>query len=91
MLTIVKSLTTPLAFNSYNKKNISERHRHRYEVNNDYKDQLKQVGMKFTGVNKKLNLVEIMELENHPWYLAVQFHPEFKSRLNKAHPLFRIL
>ena len=78
-----------LAYMAYQKKNISERHRHRYEVNNNYKDRLEKAGMVFSGINQKLNLVEIIELENHPWYLAVQFHPEFKSRVNKAHPLFR--
>jgi len=78
-----------LAYMAYQKKNISERHRHRYEVNNNYKDQLEKAGMVFSGINQKLNLVEIIELGNHPWYLAVQFHPEFKSRVNKAHPLFR--
>ena len=78
-----------LAYSSYQKKNISERHRHRYEVNNNYKNKLEKAGMIFTGINQKLNLVEIVELKDHPWFLAVQFHPEFKSRVNRAHPLFR--
>ncbi|MEA3500330.1 MAG: CTP synthase [Candidatus Marinimicrobia bacterium] len=78
-----------LAYTAYEKKNISERHRHRYEVNNDHKDQLKKAGIIFSGINKELNLVEIIELRDHPWYLAVQFHPEFKSRVSRAHPLFR--
>ncbi len=78
-----------LAFSAYQEINISERHRHRYEVNNSYKEQLINAGIKFTGINQKLDLVEILELENHPWYLAVQFHPEFKSRVDRAHPLFR--
>lgn len=78
-----------LAYIAYKKKNISERHRHRYEVNNNYKVQLGEAGIIFSGTNKKLNLVEIIELKGHPWYLAVQFHPEFKSRMNRSHPLFR--
>jgi len=78
-----------LAFKAYNSQQILERHRHRYEVNNDYRKVLESNGMIFSGINKKLNLVEIIELENHPWFLGCQFHPELKSRVNKAHPLFR--
>ncbi|MEA1987211.1 MAG: CTP synthase, partial [Candidatus Marinimicrobia bacterium] len=71
-----KIASDSLAYLSYHEKHISERHRHRYEVNNEYRGTFKNAGMKFTGINQKLNLVEILELENHPWYLAVQFHPE---------------
>ena len=81
--------TNSLAFKAYKNKKIIERHRHRYEVNNDYKDILESNGMIFSGINKKLNLVEIIELNDHPWFLGCQFHPELKSRVNQAHPLFR--
>ena len=77
------------AFTAYRKKNISERHRHRWEVNNRYRSKLENAGMIFSGINTELNLVEIIELQNHPWYVATQFHPELKSRVNQAHPLFR--
>ena len=76
-------------FLSYNKKHASERHRHRWEVNNRYIKRLEKNGMIISGVNKDLNLVEIIELINHPWFVATQFHPELKSRVNRAHPLFR--
>ena len=76
-------------FSAYRKKNISERHRHRWEVNNRYRDRLEKNGLKISGINKELNLVEIIELPDHPWYVAGQFHPELKSRVSKAHPLFR--
>jgi len=74
---------------AYRKKQISERHRHRWEVNNRYRDRLEKNGLKISGVNEELNLVEIIELPDHPWYIAGQFHPELKSRVSKAHPLFR--
>ena len=74
---------------AYGKTFIEERHRHRYEVNNKFIDQLKSAGLIFSGLNKELNLIEIIELENHPWFIGVQFHPELKSRIVKAHPLFR--
>ena len=74
---------------AYRKKQVSERHRHRWEVNNRYRDRLEKNGMIISGVNEELNLVEIIELTNHPWYVAGQFHPELKSRVSKAHPLFR--
>ncbi|MEA1882437.1 MAG: CTP synthase [Candidatus Marinimicrobia bacterium] len=74
---------------AYRKKKISERHRHRWEVNNRYRDRLVKNGLKISGVNLELNLVEIVELPDHPWYVAGQFHPELKSRVSKAHPLFR--
>ena len=74
---------------AYKKESISERHRHRYEFNNKYKDEMKKKGMVFSGVYQKANLVEIMELEDHPWFVACQFHPEFRSKPDKAHPLVR--
>ncbi len=69
--------------------NISERHRHRYEFNNDYKDVLEKAGMRFSGLNEKDNLVEIVELVNHPWFVGTQFHPEFQSHPLQPHPLFK--
>jgi CTP synthase len=74
---------------AYRKKKISERHRHRYEVNNRYRNKLEKNGMIFSGVNEDLGVVEAIEIPNHPWFVAGQFHPELKSRVNKAHPLFR--
>lgn len=76
-------------FTAYNKTIISERHRHRWEVNNRYRKRLEKNGMIISGVNTDLNLVEIIELKDHPWFVATQFHPELKSRVNRAHPLFR--
>ena len=77
------------AYAAYGKKKISERHRHRWEVNNRYKDRLEKNGLRISGINLELNLIEIVELTDHPWYVAGQFHPELKSRVSKAHPLFR--
>jgi len=77
-----------LASSVYGKKDISERHRHRYEVNNHYRATLEQNGMRFSGLNVEMNLVEMMELPNHPWFLTCQFHPEFKSKPFAPHPLF---
>ena len=74
---------------AFRKKKISERHRHRYEVNNKYKKTLEKNGLIFSGVNQALNVVETIEVKNHPWFIASQFHPELKSRINRAHPLFR--
>ncbi len=76
-------------FEAYGEKMISERHRHRYEVNNSYIDELKKKGLKIAGINPKTGLVEIVELVDHPWFVGVQFHPELKSRALRAHPLFR--
>ena len=76
-------------YNAYRKKKISERHRHRYEVNNRYRHRLEKNGMIFSGVNEDLGVVETIEIPDHPWFVAGQFHPELKSRVNKAHPLFR--
>ena len=77
------------AFAAYRRKGISERHRHRYEVNNRYRKKLENSGLIFSGINKELDVVEAIELKNHPWFVASQFHPELKSRVNRAHPLFR--
>ncbi len=74
---------------AYGKTKISERHRHRYEFNNAYRDALETDGMVVSGVNTENNLVEIVELKDHPWFVGVQFHPEFKSRPLAPHPLFR--
>ncbi len=73
----------------YNENLISERHRHRYEVNNKYRDPLSAKGMVFSGLSPNGQLVEILELKNHPWFIGCQFHPELKSRPMRAHPLFR--
>jgi CTP synthase len=67
---------------------ISERHRHRYEFNNDYKEELESAGLKATGINKKTGLVEIVEVADHPWFIGVQYHPEYKSTVANPHPLF---
>lgn len=74
---------------AYGEETVYERHRHRYEVNNKYREQLAEAGLKISGVYGEKDLVEIVEVENHPWYVATQFHPEFKSRPNRPHPLFR--
>ncbi|MCF6294066.1 MAG: CTP synthase [Flavobacteriaceae bacterium] len=72
----------------YNKINIEERHRHRYEYNNTYKAQLEAAGMKATGLNPETGLVEIIEIPKHPWFIGVQYHPEYKSTVSNPHPLF---
>ncbi len=77
-----------LAAKAYKASSIRERHRHRFEVNNAYVGQLQRGGLVISGINPRRNLVEIVELKDHPWFLAVQFHPEFQSKPNKAHPLF---
>ena len=68
---------------------IEERHRHRYEVNINFRDRFEKKGMIFSGLSPDDTLPEIIELKNHPWFVASQFHPELKSRVNRAHPLFR--
>jgi CTP synthase len=78
-----------LAERAYDKTDISERHRHRYEFNNAYKEVLEKKGLKISGVSPRGDLVEIIEIGDHPWYLGCQFHPEFKSRPMWPHPLFR--
>lgn len=72
----------------YKRKEINERHRHRYEYNNVYKDQLSEAGLIASGMNPETGLVEIVELERHPWFLGVQFHPEYRSTVVNPHPLF---
>jgi len=78
-----------LAARAYGQAEISERHRHRYEFNNEYRDLLAEKGLRFTGLSPDRHLVEIVELPDHPWFLGCQFHPEFKSRPMEPHPLFK--
>ncbi|MDP8212817.1 MAG: CTP synthase [Candidatus Zapsychrus exili] len=78
-----------LSFKAYKKENISERHRHRYEFNNKYKKSFEKNGMVFAGINATQSLVEIIELKGNPWFVGCQFHPEFKSKPDRAHPLFK--
>lgn len=78
-----------LANKAYNQNEISERHRHRYEFNNKYRKIFEDNGVVISGLSPDGNLVEIIELKDHPWFLGCQFHPELKSRATKAHPLFR--
>jgi CTP synthase len=73
---------------AYGKRLISERHRHRYEFNNAYREQLHEAGLTATGTNPELDLVEVVEIPKHPWFVGVQFHPEYKSQPLKPHPLF---
>nr|MDD5837559.1 CTP synthase [Eubacteriales bacterium] len=77
------------AYELYSEETIYERHRHRYEVNNDYRDRLLEGGMIFAGTSPDDHIVEMVEIPEHPWFVAGQFHPEFKSRPNRPHPLFR--
>ena len=83
-----KLLNNSLIKNIYKSKSIKERHRHRYEVNINYKNQFEKKGLIFSGNSPDKNLPEIIELKNHPWFIGVQFHPEFKSRPLSPHPLF---
>ena len=77
------------AFMAYNKMKISERHRHRYEVNNKYRNILEEKGIVISGISPDKSLVEMIELSDHPWFVCCQFHPELKSRALASHPLFR--
>ena len=77
------------SFEAYKNAKISERHRHRYEFNNTYRQQLTQKGLVIAGVNPERDLVEIVEIKDHPWFVGCQFHPEFKSKPDSAHPLFK--
>ncbi len=77
------------AYDAYQEEIIYERHRHRFEVNNYFRDELQECGIFFSGISPDGRLVEIVELRDHPWFVATQFHPEFKSRPNRAHPLFK--
>ena len=76
------------SFEAYGKEIINERHRHRYEFNNAYRDRLEKAGLLVAGVNPKRDLVEIVEVADHPWMVGVQFHPEFQSKPSHPHPLF---
>ncbi|MEJ5186626.1 MAG: CTP synthase, partial [Candidatus Geothermincolales bacterium] len=78
-----------LAHRCYGEEVVYERHRHRYEVNNHYRSILQKAGVVFSGLSPDGKLVEIVERQDHPWFLATQFHPEFRSRPNRPHPLFR--
>ena len=75
-------------YDAYQSEQISERHRHRYEFNNEYLEAIENAGMKATGINPKTGLVEVVELPNHPWFVGVQYHPEYKSTVLNPHPLF---
>ena len=77
------------AYEAYKEKVISERHRHRYEFNNRYREPLTKKGMRISGTSPDNELVEIIEIPDHPWFLGCQFHPEFQSRPWDPHPLFR--
>ncbi len=77
-----------MAYQAYGQEVVRERHRHRFEVNNDFRDAMDKKGFRYVGVWPEGDLVEVMELEGHPWFLGTQFHPEFKSRPNRPHPLF---
>lgn len=79
------------ANNIYGETNISERHRHRYEFNNDFKERMEEAGMICSGTSPDGRLVEIVEIPSHPFFIAGQFHPEFKSRPNRPAPLFKAL
>ncbi len=76
------------SFGLYQKEMISERHRHRFEFNNEYRELFEEAGMRLAGVNPQEDLVEIIELKGHPWFVGVQFHPEYKSTVKEPHPLF---
>jgi CTP synthase len=76
------------AHSIYGKSKISERHRHRYEFNNQYLNQFEENGMIASGINPENNLVEVVELQHHPWFVAAQYHPELKSTVQNPHPLF---
>jgi len=81
--------TDSFSYRAYGKSLVYERHRHRYEFNNDYRQVLTRKGLRTTGIFPEKNLVEIIEIPDHPWFVAVQFHPEFQSRPRSPHPLFR--
>ncbi len=84
------TLSSPsISYDAYKKDIINERHRHRYEYNNSYKKQLEEKGMIATGINPDTGLVEIVEIPTHPWFVGVQYHPEYKSTVANPHPLFK--
>jgi CTP synthase len=76
------------AHHAYGESLIHERHRHRYEFNNKYFEQMEEAGLKATGINPESNLVEVVELKDHPWFVGVQYHPELMSTVLNPHPLF---
>jgi CTP synthase len=78
-----------IASKVYGSNSIMERHRHRYEFNNDYKQPLIDAGLTVSGINPETNLVEVIEIKDHKHFIACQYHPEFKSRPTKPHPLFK--
>jgi CTP synthase len=84
-----KLLPGSKAHKAYGEEVVYERHRHRFEFNNEYREVMNENGMIFSGLSPNGRLVEIIELADHPWFVASQFHPEFRSRPNRAHPLFR--
>ncbi|GET44951.1 CTP synthase [Capnocytophaga felis] len=83
-----KLLKNSHIYEAYGKENISERHRHRYEFNNEFKDVLEKTGLRCTGINPETGLVEVIEIQDHPWFVGVQYHPEYKSTVANPHPLF---
>ncbi len=76
-------------FKAYGKTSVSERHRHRYEFNSQFKSEMQKKGLVISGTSPDKTLVEMIEIKNHPWFVAVQSHPEFHSKPDKAHPLFK--
>jgi CTP synthase len=78
-----------LSHRAYGTETISERHRHRFDLNNEYRERLREKGLVMAGTNPKLDLVEIIEIPDHPWFVGVQYHPEYKTRPLTPHPLFR--
>ena len=89
LVSIWATIVGTLAHAAYNQDDISERHRHRYEFNNVYRDMLTDNGLIISGIYRDRDLVEVVEIADHPWFLACQFHPEFKSKPLIPHPLFR--
>jgi CTP synthase len=77
-----------MAHEAYQEELVEERHRHRFELNNDFREALEEKGLIISGTSPDDFLVEIVEIKDHPWFLGCQFHPEFKSRPNRAHPIF---
>ncbi len=84
-----KVVNNTVAAKLYGTSRISERHRHRFEVNNDFREKLTECGLVISGVSPDYRLVEMVELPNHPFFIGTQAHPEFKSRPNRPHPLFQ--
>ncbi len=80
--------TASKSFEAYGVQDIRERHRHRYEFNNAFRKAFEEHGVRLAGINPEENLVEIIELKDHPWFVGVQFHPEYRSTVKRPHPLF---